>query len=481
MIRKTHLGLLALACALAFPALAAPAALAASCDPTLTDSGGYDWDLSADATVGDGENNAYDGYANLDIYDNADDLNGGGYPSGSPDSCGREDGDREVVYPTQGDVGGNTVHVQRKVYVPAEGKAFARWVDVLLNPTGEPITIAYNWYGDYGRVDGVIADETGDGQIQLGERYGAFQNSAGTSVASLWTGAGSRSWTHYYSNNADNAPGYGDNDTSLDYVWDRVTVPAGGQVTFMHVEHQNNDAQAAQAFARDLNAGDPEFYAGMSAEELATLYNWPHPDVDADTVFFRVDNCPTAANADQADLDRDAFGDVCDDDIDGDGLSNRMEEGLGTNPRTVDSDGDGVADGLDQCATRPGTDRGCPPATVVRDRTNRLLPNRVRLAVRKTRGAGQVTLRSSGRVLLPAGLTAAEACGAGVVLVTVKSGGNTVSTRIADLRDDCTYRSRVTFNQLERLGRRELRVRALFTGNDRLTRRASTRVSAGRP
>ena len=34
------------------------------------------------------------------------------------------------------------------------------------------------------------------------------------------------------------------------------------------------------------------------------------------------DNCPEAANEDQADLDGDGTGDVCDDDIDGDGILN---------------------------------------------------------------------------------------------------------------------------------------------------------------
>ena len=35
-----------------------------------------------------------------------------------------------------------------------------------------------------------------------------------------------------------------------------------------------------------------------------------------------MDNCPNTANADQADFDNDGIGDVCDDDIDGDGVLN---------------------------------------------------------------------------------------------------------------------------------------------------------------
>ena len=53
------------------------------------------------------------------------------------------------------------------------------------------------------------------------------------------------------------------------------------------------------------------------------------------------------ANADQADLDQDGKGDVCDADIDGDGVSNADETAQGTSSDKADSDGDGVLDGED--------------------------------------------------------------------------------------------------------------------------------------
>ena len=48
-------------------------------------------------------------------------------------------------------------------------------------------------------------------------------------------------------------------------------------------------------------------------------------DNDGDGVDQDVDNCPDLANADQLDLDGDGEGDVCDDDVDGDGVFNAFD------------------------------------------------------------------------------------------------------------------------------------------------------------
>ncbi len=55
-------------------------------------------------------------------------------------------------------------------------------------------------------------------------------------------------------------------------------------------------------------------------------------DRDGDGVADVRDNCLKTPNANQADLDRDGKGDVCDSDIDGDGYSNEKERKAGTDP-----------------------------------------------------------------------------------------------------------------------------------------------------
>lgn len=75
-------------------------------------------------------------------------------------------------------------------------------------------------------------------------------------------------------------------------------------------------------------------------------------DHDGDGHLGAEDNCPYVANEDQANLDGDAFGDACDDDIDGDGFTQDQEAEGESDPRNAtsvpsDSDGDGVYDNRD--------------------------------------------------------------------------------------------------------------------------------------
>ena len=74
------------------------------------------------------------------------------------------------------------------------------------------------------------------------------------------------------------------------------------------------------------------------------------PDSDGDGIADVDDNCPTIANADQADLDDDGLGDACDDDADGDGYANDvdcgdMDASIGLGEMWyADADGDGFGD-----------------------------------------------------------------------------------------------------------------------------------------
>lgn len=88
------------------------------------------------------------------------------------------------------------------------------------------------------------------------------------------------------------------------------------------------------------------------------------PDSDGDGVFDANDNCPNMPNADQADIDGDGVGDVCDDDRDGDDADDVDDNcPLVPNPDQLDTDGDGKGDACDDDLDGDGVDNdddNCP-------------------------------------------------------------------------------------------------------------------------
>jgi hypothetical protein len=84
---------------------------------------------------------------------------------------------------------------------------------------------------------------------------------------------------------------------------------------------------------------------------LITQFN----DSDLDTVPDDADNCPFTANTDQADLDGDGIGDVCEGDQDGDGIPDGTDNCVAVpNPNQADTDSDGLGDVCDNDSDNDG-------------------------------------------------------------------------------------------------------------------------------
>lgn len=72
-----------------------------------------------------------------------------------------------------------------------------------------------------------------------------------------------------------------------------------------------------------------------------------YADTDKDGVADDADNCPVKYNPDQADQSRNRIGDLCDPDIDGDGVPNEADAFPTQSTEAKDSDFDGVGDNSD--------------------------------------------------------------------------------------------------------------------------------------
>ena len=97
----------------------------------------------------------------------------------------------------------------------------------------------------------------------------------------------------------------------------RVSTPSGSFTTRVENTASAQDfALPAVPAAPTSVTFDPDLWILKSTTTMAL------PDSDLDGVPNTADNCPTMANATQADLDGDGLGDVCDPDIDGDGRLN---------------------------------------------------------------------------------------------------------------------------------------------------------------
>ena len=106
---------------------------------------------------------------------------------------------------------------------------------------------------------------------------------------------------------------------------------------------------------------DPFFTASPVITDTGTC-----EDVDGDEVQDGIDNCPSAANNDQADADGDGTGDACEGpaDSDGDGVVDTDDNCPDTgNPDQADFDGDGAGDACDADDDNDGVSDGadCAP------------------------------------------------------------------------------------------------------------------------
>jgi hypothetical protein len=129
---------------------------------TFVDANGMQFDLQSNGSVNDGSNDAYDGGLNLRLFNAAGTSNSSwtGAATGLLEDGGREIELQPQVATTFG------LQIKRKVFVPADGY-LARYLEVLTNPTGSPITVGVQVEDFLGSDSATIAISTSSGDTNF--------------------------------------------------------------------------------------------------------------------------------------------------------------------------------------------------------------------------------------------------------------------------------------------------------------------------
>ncbi|WP_290518071.1 Ig-like domain-containing protein [Alcanivorax sp.] len=308
----------------------------------LNDASGFLWDVERDGNINDGTSDAYDGGLRLAVNNNSfNDFT----------SALTEDDKRELI------IGSEVISdlvVTRKIYVPTDG-TFARFLEVIENPTDMPIPASVRIQSNFGLDSGtqVISTSSGDALLDPADTSIVTDDSSNgggdPTLFQLWGTSASTLLADTVSMSGDN----------LSVQYTDVSVPANDRIIVMHVASQNANQSDATANLSSLVTLPEVLTAGMNLDELEDVVNFTLGlDADGDGLLdLREALLGTDPNNQDTDADGLPDGYEFDNlldplnevdallDMDSDGLDNLTEYNLGSNPNSDDTDFDGLSDG----------------------------------------------------------------------------------------------------------------------------------------
>jgi len=226
----------------------------------LNDTGGFLWDLSNGGSVCNGTSDAFDGHWTVFV-------DGQEYTALQ---AGSELNGRQLVFAAQ-PLG--ALEVERRVYVPDVGSAFARYYDTFTNTTASVVSATVDYTSNLGS----------DGSTTI---WGSSDGDAVPTSADTWwgtddvDGAGDPSLAFNVWDGAAQAPAAvhtapcGVGSTSAQF---QIVVAPGETVALVTFTTQASDQASAQAGATNLATTPTEAHEGLTARQKFQTLNWDLP------------------------------------------------------------------------------------------------------------------------------------------------------------------------------------------------------------
>jgi hypothetical protein len=269
---------------------------------TLFDANNFNFDIATNASIANGRGQIFAGNFGSQQGGFLLDLIAGGATQsftgqGATQNLATSELVGRQIAVTQTGLAG--LDVTRKIYVSQSGY-FARYLEVLKNSGGSPVTVDVRLTSNYrfiskvqngftfNREPRIISTSSGDTLLNVSDptardRWVVIDDdedgdpflSATNLPATIHVFDGPNG--ALATSNANYNIDFNNNFGQLQETWSSVTVPPGGQVIFMHFTAQQTSRTAALASAQRLDQLPPEALTGMSAAELASVQNFVVP------------------------------------------------------------------------------------------------------------------------------------------------------------------------------------------------------------
>ena len=280
---------------------------------TLYDANDFNFDVQQSGAIGTGYLQIFAGdFANnrggmlLDIIASGTPNRFTGQSAADQNFATTEENGRQIVITQSGLAG---LDVTRKIFVPSSGY-FTRYLEILKNSTGSPITIDLELTSNFrfvrkfqngfsfNREPRIIATSSGDTILSVSDPTArdfwvvVDDDADGDPFLSTPQAPNLPSTAHVFdgpnaTQNAGDAQykiDFNNNFGQLTETWKSVTVPAGATAVFMHFTSQQTGRNSAQASAQRLDQLPPEALVGLTADEMNEIQNFVIPAGGASTL-----------------------------------------------------------------------------------------------------------------------------------------------------------------------------------------------------